>query len=664
MRRRFALIAAALGAVAWGAQALWFDWVEDTHLPPVLAETSVEMRDRDGQILRAFDVENGRVRLAVRTGDVDPDFIDMLVAYEDKRFWRHGGVDLRAMARATLQAAWNGRVVSGGSTLTMQVARLLENGPTGSFQGKLRQMRVAWALEQRLSKSAILQLYLQHAPYGGRIEGVRSASLVWFGKEPRRLSTSEAALLVALPQAPEARRPDRFPRRAHAARDRVLSRLGHTSVAAAVPERMRPLPMQAPHLADMLRSTHPEATVINTTLDADLQAQATSLARAHLTGMPAGVSAAIVVADHQTGEIVARVGAPDYSDASGALGFVDMARASRSPGSTLKPVIYALAFDRGLAHPATLIADRPTRFGRYAPQNFDGAFRGDIAVRDALAQSLNVPVVALTDALGPDRLMAALRGLGADPVLPGDAPPGLAVALGGVGVSLDDLVQIYAGLARMGTATPLHVSQMPRRKDAQVIAARAAWQVGDILAGIPPPPGARGGLAYKTGTSYGHRDAWAIGYDGQHVVGVWIGRPDGTPVPGAFGGDHAAPLLFEMFGRLKATYVPLPPPPADTLILTQAELPMRLRRFGSAASRESGPEVLFPPDGAILASPATTLKVRGGTLPLTVMLNGMPVHIARRDRQIDLGQLDVGFSRISVVDARGHSARVTVEARP
>ncbi|MEO1363589.1 MAG: transglycosylase domain-containing protein, partial [Pseudomonadota bacterium] len=192
---------------ALGVHAGWSRWVDRTVLPPVLAETSVEMRDRDGHLLRAFDVEDGRVRLAVRTADVDAGLIDMLVRYEDKRFWRHGGVDRRAMGRAVGQAVWRGRVVSGGSTLTMQVARLLENGPTGSVTGKLRQMRVAWALERRLSKDGILQLYLQHAPYGGRIEGVRSASLLWFGKEPRRLSPEEAALLIALPQAPESRRP-------------------------------------------------------------------------------------------------------------------------------------------------------------------------------------------------------------------------------------------------------------------------------------------------------------------------------------------------------------------------------------------------------------------------------------------------------------------------
>ena len=170
-----------------------------------------------------------------------------------------------------------------------------------------------------------------------------------------------------------------------------------------------------------------------------------------------------------------------------------------------------------------------------------------------------------------------------------------------MGLSLEDIARIYAGLAQLGVAVPL----MDQRRDTQpprrVIAPRAAWQVGDILRGILPPAGARAGLAYKTGTSYGHRDAWAFGYDGQHVIGVWIGRPDGTPVPGAFGSDHAAPLLFEAFGRLKPDFVPAPPPPADTLILTTADLPIPLRRFGPAQPAAAGPALTFPPDGAVLA---------------------------------------------------------------
>ena len=660
--RPFFVLALSLLAIAM-MRDVWDDWVARTVLPVTLAETSVEVRDRNGTLTRAFDVEDGRVRLAVVSGAVDPTFTDMLISYEDKRFYHHNGVDNRAMLRAVWQAAASGKVVSGGSTLTMQVARLLENSGTGSVRGKWRQMRLAWALERHFDKDQILHLYLQHAPYGGRIEGARSAALVWFGKEPARLSPAEAALLVALPQAPEARRPDRFPAAALRARNRVLTRLGAAQSQVEVPRAMRPLPRLAPHMADALRREDPNARRFTATLSAPLQGKMEAVVQTHAAGQQAGVSVALIALDHSTGEVIARVGAPYYSDAHGALGFVDMTRAKRSPGSTLKPLIYGLAFDRGLAHPETVFADRPTRFGRYAPQNFDGQFRGDVTARDALSLSLNIPPVALTEALGPERLMAAMRGFGADPELPG-GQPGLAVALGGVGLSLEDIARIYAGLAQLGVAVPL----MDQRRDTQpprrVIAPRAAWQVGDILRGILPPAGARAGLAYKTGTSYGHRDAWAFGYDGQHVIGVWIGRPDGTPVPGAFGSDHAAPLLFEAFGRLKPDFAPAPPPPADTLILTTADLPIPLRRFGPAQPAAAGPALTFPPDGAVLAQADTVIKVEGGVLPLTVLLNGTPVASGLRARHIDIGALGVGFSDIAVIDAAGRSAKVAVELRP
>ena len=637
--------------VSAGLYLAWDRWVDRTALPATLTDTSVEMQDRDGRLMRAFSVEDGRLRLAVTLGGVDPLLTEMLVAYEDKRFYRHNGVDGRAMLRAVGQAIWHRRIVSGGSTLTMQTARLLENSGTGTLSGKLRQMRVAWALERRLSKADILHLYLQHAPYGGRIEGVRSATFAWFGKEPHRLTAAEAALLVALPQAPEARRPDRYRDRARVARDRVLARLERPLIAADVPVQQHPLPRLAPHHADALRRAQPEAVRLTSTLSFTLQNKMEALVRVHAAGMAADTSLALMVMDHHSGEVLARVGSPAYSEAGGAPGFVDMTRAKRSPGSTLKPLIYALAFDRGLAHPETVFADRPVRFGSYAPQNFDGVFRGDVTARQALTQSLNTPPVQLTHALGPDRLMAALRALGTEPALNGGRA-GLAVALGGIGLSLEELVTLYARLAALGDARG--------GGSARLIAPRAAWQVGDILRGIAPPPGAPQGLAYKTGTSYGHRDAWAIGYDGQHVIGVWMGRPDGTPVPGAFGGAHAAPILFEAFGRLKPAFAPAPPPPPDTLLVGTADLPTPLQRFGASHVATDRPEMTFPPHGAHLAQAETVIKVAGGTLPLTVLVNGSVVATRVRDRHVDIGVLRAGFSDIAVIDAAGHSARASV----
>jgi len=648
-------------------------WVAATVLPPLVPDSSVEVLDRTGVLLRAFQVEDGRWRLAVDQGSVDPAYLAMLVAYEDRRFYAHPGVDLRALLRASVQAAWNGRVVSGGSTLTMQVARLLEDSGTGQVSGKLRQMRVALALERRLTKQQILGLYLNLAPFGGNLEGVRSATLAYFGKEPRRLTPAEAALLVAIPQAPESRRPDRHPDRAEAARSRVLDRAtgaglidADQATAArteAVPHHRRPVPALAPHLADRLRVADPAQRRHQLTLDARLQAQIETLAAEAVASQPEALQVAIVIADHRSGEVLASVGSAAYTG-DARQGFVDMTSALRSPGSTLKPLIYALAFDEGLAHPETLLEDRPTSFGGYAPQNFDRTFHGTIRAREALQLSLNIPAVALTDAMGPARLLAGLRRAGVNPVIPGNQP-GLAVALGGVGVTLNDMVQLYAALARGGVTLPLRVTGTGT-EGGRLVSATAAWQVADILSGLAPPPGApENRLAYKTGTSYGHRDAWALGFDGRHVIGVWMGRADGTPVPGAFGGELAAPVLFQAFNRLKPQLDPLPPPPPATLLVSNAQLPLPLQHFRprtAAFQATDAPSVSFPPDGAQveLVGGALLVRVGGGTAPFTWLADGQPVAVATRARDTLLDLTGAGFVTLSVIDATGQSARTQV----
>ena len=680
---RLILALALLLLVAAGLRDGVDRWIAATDLPTLLSETSTEIRDRNGQMLRVYTVGDGRWRLAVTPDQVDQTYLAMLIAYEDKRFARHSGVDPRASLRAVAQALWRGRVVSGGSTLTMQVARLLEESGTGQWRGKLRQIRVALALERHLSKDQILTLYLTHAPYGGNMEGIRAATLTWFGKEPTRLTPAEAALMVALPQSPEARRPDRNPATASEARSRVLTRMTGTgllsrdnaraALSEPVPTRRRPFPALAPHLADRARAADPLATQHALTLDATLQSSVEALAREALRGLPPNMSVALMIADHRSGEILASVGSAGYGGAEARQGFIDMTQALRSPGSTLKPLIYGMAFDRGLAHPQTLINDRPVAFGSYAPQNFDGAFRGELTVTQALRESLNIPVVLIMDQIGPAHLMDAMRRAGLHPKLPGDQA-GLAVALGGVGLSLQDLVQLYAMLAQGGQATALHWRQGPNdtATDApaprdRIINRAAAWQVGDILAGLSPPPGAPArALAYKTGTSYGHRDAWALGYDGAHVAGVWIGRADGTPVPGAFGGDLAAPILFKAFQRLKAAPDPLPPPPPETLIVSTAELPQPLRRFTGRnavfAPDPDAPKLIFPPDGArlVTSQDGVPVKVRDGKPPFTWLANGTAVLTGVHTRQAHLMGLSAGFSQLSVIDATGRAARVTI----
>jgi penicillin-binding protein 1C len=686
LKVRLSLLSAIALLVVWVGSFAFNDWIERTEIPPLSLETSVTVLDRNGDLLRAYTVADGRWRLPATTKDVDPRYIAHLIAYEDKRFYRHHGVDPRAMVRAVGQALWSGHVVSGGSTLTMQVARLLEESGTGKWRPKLRQARLAVALERQLSKTQILNLYLKLAPFGGNLEGVRAASISYFGKEPNRLTAAQSALLVALPQSPEMRRPDRAAARAEFARNRVLDRLAgfgalpldeaQVAKRETMPSARISFPAIAPHLADRARRARQVANVHQLTVKRDLQMTLEKLARSHVADQEGGLSAAILVMDHQTGEILASVGSAGFLDTDRS-GFIDMTRAIRSPGSTLKPLIYGLAFEAGLAHPETLIDDKPTAFGDYAPQNFDKQFYGTISVRDALQYSLNIPAVALLEAVGPAQLTARMRRAGVKAQLPGNAPPGLAIALGGVGLSLTDLVTLYGAIARGGVPVAAITRMGENDPDPlkRLMKAEAAWQVADILTGVKGPFLAPdNNLAYKTGTSYGYRDAWAIGFDGQHVIGVWLGRPDGASVPGILGAGLAAPLLFECFGRLKPTLTPLAPPPPATLMVSQADLPQPLRRFRGVNAvfelAENPPEIAFPPDGAKIElglamgqSLPLVLKVRGGVAPFTWLADGVPFLIASRERQVEWLTNGPGFLSISVIDARGLSEQARVELR-
>ena len=450
-----------LGVLVWlGLRA----WVGAAPAPALHVPTSSVVLDRSGRLLRAFTVDGGRWRLPLDLHDVDPRFVAMLLAVEDRRFYDHAGVDPLALLRAATQLVIHGRIVSGGSTISMQLARLLEGGPTRAPAGKLRQVRGALALERAADKAQLLAAYLTVAPYGGNLEGLRAGSLAWFGKEPKRLSAAEAAFLVALPQAPEARRPDRDPVAARRARDRVLARAAalhlidaETAASArreSVPTVRRPFPMLAPHLAARLVQAAPGRGVHHVTLDGPLQGRLELLAAERAAAIDPRVSAALLVADHGSGEVLAEVGSAGLFDGA-RQGHVDMTRALRSPGSALKPLIYGLAFESGIAHPASLIEDRPTAFAGYVPGNFDRSFQGTVTVRRALALSLNVPAVQLLDAVGPARLIARMRRAGAAPVLVDASPPGLAIGLGGLGVTLFDLVRIYGAIARGGVAMEL-----------------------------------------------------------------------------------------------------------------------------------------------------------------------------------------------------------------
>jgi penicillin-binding protein 1C len=662
-------------------------WIKSLGPLPTLAEaeTSTQVLDRNGQLLRAYARPDGRWRLPATVTDVDPRFIEMLQTYEDRRFRDHWGVDPLAMARAVWQFLSNGEVISGGSTLTMQVARLLEPRAERTIGAKLRQIVRAVQIERHFSKDEVLGLYLTLAPYGGNLEGIRAASLAYFGKEPKKLSLAQAALLGALPQSPESRRPDRSVRAARAARDRVLDRIAKAGVIPAdeiayakqeaVMAGRRPMPAFAPHAADQVVAASPKQKVQRLTIDLSLQKKLEELARERGRALGANLSVAILVADNATGEVLARVASSDFFDERRA-GQVDMTDALRSPGSALKPFIYGLAFEDGIAHPEGLIEDRPVRYGAYAPENFDMTFQGTVTARRALQQSLNVPAVSLLDSVGASRLNARITQAGGTLVLPKGEAPGLAMALGGLGIKLSDLTMLYVGLARGGNAVPLTeriVSGAEPAAPRRLLDPVAAWYVGNILIGTPPPDNAAGGrIAYKTGTSYGYRDAWSVGFDGKHTIGVWVGRPDGTPGGGLVGRGAAAPILFDAFARSGRSPAPLPSAPKGAVFASTGKLPLPLRHFhpnGALASDSTATplRITFPPDNSRVELTTfdgkldpLALKISGGVEPLTVLLNGLPVQ-ARADRRTLFVEPDgPGFLRLTVIDAKGTADSVMV----
>lgn len=663
----------------------------DRAYPPPLDKArtvSAEVLDADGQLLRAFATPEGRWRLKTTAKDVDAQFVRMLVAYEDQRFWQHRGIDPWALMRAAWQFASHGRIVSGASTLSMQVARLIEPREGRSFTAKLRQLARAIQIERRLSKAEILDLYLTHAPYGGNLEGIRAASLAYFGKEPRRLTVSEAALLVALPQLPEKRRPDRQLKAAETARQRVLTRMAVSAVigegeaeraaAVAIPNRRLQLPAFAAHVAESALRREPKAIQHRTTLRRPIQKALETVAKDAAAKLGPKVSIAMVMADARTGEIVGELGSADYFDASRS-GWIDMTRVSRSPGSTLKPFIYGLAFEEGLVSQETIIEDRPADFFGYRPRNFDMTYQGDVSIRQALQLSLNVPAVRLLDAVGPSRMMMRFRRADVRPVLPPNEAPGLAIGLGGLGINLKDLVQLYTALANRGKPMRLGdgIQDQPGQIEGEpLLDPVATWQIADILSGVLPPAGAvQRGIAYKTGTSYGYRDAWSVGFDGRYVLGVWVGRPDNGAVPGLTGYGTAAPILFEGFAKSGVAITPLPRAPVGAVRITQAELPISQRRFSltsnglvSATVREAAPQIVYPPEGARVELGVDTagmpmplvLKLQGGRAPFRWLANGRPLPETSRRRVNQWVPDGTGYSTLTVIDAAGRAASVRV----
>jgi len=516
---------------------------------------------RDGTPLRVFADSKGVWRFKTRVDEVSPLYLEALINYEDRYFFLHPGINPFSAVRALIQNLRSGKIVSGASTLTMQVARLID--PHGrSLAGKCKQLFRALQLEWHLSKIQILEHYLELAPFGGNLQGVEAASRAYFGKAPIELSHAEAALLAVLPQAPSRYRPDRHPERAAKARDKLVARLiGQGQWPASIQQdiKQEPVyanapsaPILAPILARRLHNRFPAQTRITTSIDFDLQLAVQTRLHDYARGLAKGVTASAVIVENENWLARAYVGSALFADAS-TQGYVDMVSASRSPGSTLKPFIYGLALDQSLIHSQSLLVDAPRWQSAYQPVNFSGQFSGAVSASVALRESLNVPAVQLLEKLTPALFNHRLLNAGVYPQIP-SGRANLSMALGGFGISMEELLNLYGALGRQGKVAKLRFSEQQALVQRPLLSAQSAWIIHSMLANPDPADPAdpasgrehKNALAYKTGTSYGYRDAWAFGVSGKYTIGVWVGRPDGTPSPGQYGAITALPLLFQL----------------------------------------------------------------------------------------------------------------------
>lgn len=653
MRRAALILAAALIAV----------WFCAPILPKGADEVSPILRGSDGGALHVATTQDGYYRLPVDLNAVDPAFIRALIAMEDQRFLSHAGVDMLAIVRAVKSNASAGRVVSGASTITQQLGRQYKPR-SRTYMSKVIEAAEALRLNARLTKREQLERYLTRISYGGNIQGVEAAAQIWLGKSARYLSVDEIALLLALPQAPEARRPDRNPVAAKAGRDLILDRLVEAALidpAEAKAAKSQPVTTQKHALPEGHFLALQALGGGTATLDGTLQSQVQAQLRRHVETLPKAVNAAALIVHAPTREVRALVGAGAVDHAGG---WIDMTDRLRSPGSTLKPFIYGLARDDGLLDFGTDVRDAPTRFGSYRPENFTRAYHGRVSIAEALQHSLNVPAVTALNLVGADRFRAVLAAAG--PQTRGrvgdDQGEGLALALGGTGLSARDLAVLYTALANGGQAGPLRYRAGGDDGDAPPYALMTpdtAAETLRVLRGAPRPKGFTNmagteRIAYKTGTSYGYRDSWAAGIAGDYVLIVWIGRPDGAPRAGRTGRGSAAPLLFDIA-------VPLMPEGRSFTARVDTGTPSGLQAINRETDR--APQILFPADGSDVVS-----SIGDGGRGLSISVESdetVAVYVSGEAVTLEAG-LSVwhppapGFYTVTAVDEQGRSAQSTV----
>jgi len=607
--------------------------------------------DSQGELLHVLMADDERYRLQTHPNNVDPTFIDLLLAYEDQRFYEHHGVDWLAMARASWQLASRGYIVSGGSTLTMQTIRLMEPKPR-TVWNKLDQMRKAIALERSHTKDQILALYLSIAPYGSNIEGVQMASLSWFGKWANELTPAESALLVALPQSPERRRPDRFPKRADEARKIVLERALQkgiinkdyltTALLSPLPQRIKTMPKMAPHLAYQLRDQG--ELQAKTTLNAEYQSTLNAIASQ--TKLKPNTNIAMLLVNAKTGEILAYVGSQSYTNFD-KYGAVDYSQAIRSPGSTLKPFIYAQAASEQLIHLNGIIKDERINIQGYQPQNLNRRFYGDITIGEALQRSLNIPAVKVLQKLGPERFKSKL----AQANIPLRQGEGLPIALGGAGLTLHELVSLYTALGNEGKVTNVSATNTTKNIPHNIFGADQIAQINHLLSNNTAGAGRlhgrikRQAIAYKTGTGPGGSDAWAIGTNGKYVVGIWIGSPKGEHVANNTGLGEVVPVMSRVFDGL----------PAGKLNQFQPGNPSEA--LATFERKQSEPLTIeFPESGSVIEYRGVgiplPLVVKNATYPLLAVVNNVERLWLYRGHS-GLRFSEQGSYKVVLVDAKG-----------
>ena len=560
-------------------------------LPSHDAAPSVVVEYRDGRPAYVFLTADEKWRLPVALERVDPKYVESLIALEDKRFWSHDGVDTIAMLRAAWSNLTRMRRVSGGSTLTMQLARLLEPRPR-TIKNKLIDMFRATQLDMRMSKRQILEQYLLRTPYGGNVEGIESAAWSYFGHGAQHLTPLEIATLLAVPQGPSRFAPKPAnTARLRARRDAILGKLIDAGVFAktdaevaradtatiAPPERRLAMPREAPHAAYVLARRHAGQTTVRSTLDRGTQLLVEKEVRLRAPELRTkGIySGAVVVVDHRTREVVALVGSLDFHDSQHG-GQIAMFDRPRSPGSTLKPFLYALAIDRGDALPGYLVPDVPTQYGTYRPKNFDGDWAGLVRLEDALSRSLNIPFVDLLQQFGVEAFLHELGRMGMSRSRLDPGTYGLSMIIGGIELTPLELASLYATLAHDGTYEPLRlVVDDTEPMTAPIFGPGAAWLTRKTLSikdrpdfprrrvsGMPPD------IHWKTGTSFGFKDAWAIGSNPAYTAVVWTGNVDNTPTSELVGSEAAGPLLFDVLEGLadRARGLPVQVTPPDELV--------------------------------------------------------------------------------------------------